>query len=184
MRPLFWTVVGAALLLYGVILFWSLPQISADAGGLAAFDLRPVGYDRDEAKAFLTALSPAGRDFYLSVQHRLDLVFPPLMALALGWATLLLAPPPWRKARWLLAAPAGLGAVLDLLENRAVAALLATPPDALTAEAVARASPVVAGQGRAQHAGDAAPRPSRPPLAAAPPAGTPHLKPVGLTPWL
>lgn len=88
MRALYWSVLAAALLLYAVILLWSLPTISATAGGLATFDTRPAGYGFAEARTFLAALTPAGRDLYLSVQHRLDLVFPPLMALALAWSTL------------------------------------------------------------------------------------------------
>jgi hypothetical protein len=100
--------------------------------------MRPGGYGVDEARAFLTALSAEGREFYLRVQHRLDLVYPPLMALATGWALVRLAPGggAWR----LMALVPVLGMVFDWLENAAVARMLAAGPEGLTAEMVARAS--------------------------------------------
>jgi hypothetical protein len=129
-RPRFWAVVAATLAVYAAMVLWSIPRIEAAAGGLPVFDLRPGGYGFDEARAFLTALSAEGRDFYLRVQHRLDLIYPPLMALATGWALLLLAP---GGGAWRLVALVPLpGMVFDWLENAAVARMLTAGPEALT----------------------------------------------------
>lgn len=61
----------------------TLPKISAAAEGLLPFDLRATGYSEAEAQAFLTALSPEGRALYQGTQHRLDTLYPPLLALVL-----------------------------------------------------------------------------------------------------
>ena len=137
-RVLFWAVVVATFGVYAVMLTWSLPKISAEAAGLPAFDMRPSGYGHTEATTFLRALTPTGANFYLKVQHRLDLAYPALLAIASGWAMLRLAPPwRWRSALLLVPIP---GMVFDYLENRAVAAMLAAGADGLTLEMAARAS--------------------------------------------
>ncbi len=61
---------------YLVMVLWSLPQLRA--AGLVPFDLRLCGYSPVEARAYLEALGPDQRAFYVGVQHRLDLVFPGL----------------------------------------------------------------------------------------------------------
>lgn len=135
---LFWAVVAATLAIYAVMLGWSLPAISDAAGGRAVFDMLPAGYSYAEAEAFLAALSPEGADFYLHVQHRLDLIYPALLAISTGWAMVRLAPRwRWRAALLLVPIP---GMVFDYLENRAVAAMLAAGADGLTPEMVAQAS--------------------------------------------
>ena len=137
-RLTFWAVVAAALAVYAAMVLWSIPRIQAEAGGLPVFDMRPGGYGIEEARAFLTALSDEGRDFYLRVQHRLDLIYPALLALATGWALLRLAPGggAWR----LLALVPVPGMVFDWLENGAVARMLTAGPEGLTAAMVERAS--------------------------------------------
>lgn len=140
MRTLFWLILAAALGLYAVMLVWSIPMISSAAGGQPIFDMRPAGYDFEAARSFLSALTPEGRRLYLGLQHRLDSVYPPLVALAIGWASVRLAPPSWRRAWPALVAPAALAAIFDLLENAAVTGLLTAPLDTMTPAAVARAS--------------------------------------------
>jgi hypothetical protein len=135
--PVFWLTLVATLAVYLVIVLWSLPRISAAAGGLVPFDLRPSGYGLDEARAFLTALSETGRGWYLGTQHRLDLAFPLLLALSfvLGFTLVFRGPLLW------LSIAVALGAMAcDLMENHAVAGLLRTDPAALDAAAVAAAS--------------------------------------------
>ena len=139
-RRIFWLVVAATLLVYGAMLAWSIPTVSDAAGGLPILDMRPGGYDLAEAQAFLSALSPEGKAFYLGVQQRLDLAYPALLALATGWAILILAPSAWGRLRFALVLPAIAGMVFDYLENRAIAALLRAGPEAITPELVARAS--------------------------------------------
>ena len=137
-RRLFWAVVLATLAVYAVMLGWSILAISDAAGGRAVFDMLPAGYSYAEAQAFLAALSPDGADFYLRVQHRLDLIYPALLAISTGWAMVRLAPR-WRWRLALLLAPIP-GMVFDYLENRAVAAMLSAGADGLTPEMVAQAS--------------------------------------------
>jgi hypothetical protein len=138
-RRAFWALAAVTLVLYGVILFWSLPHIAAEAGGLKPFDVRPAGYSEAEARAFLAALSAGGRDFYLNVQHRLDFVYPILVALTFAWAFVLLFPrqPLWR---WLLIAAAVAGAAFDEYENHLVSGLLLAAPADVTAADIAAAS--------------------------------------------
>ena len=137
-RLLFWAVVLATLAVYAVMLGWSIPAISDAAGGRAVFDMLPAGYSYAEAQAFLADLSPEGANFYLRVQHRLDLIYPALLAISTGWAMVRLAPH-WRWRPALLLAPIP-GMVFDYLENRAVAVMLLAGADGLTPEMVAQAS--------------------------------------------
>jgi len=136
----YWLLLVVAMAFYFTMVLWSLPKISAAAGGLLPFDLRPGGYGHDEARAFLAALDPMASRFYLTVQHRLDLIYPPLLALVLGialWALLGRAP------RWLkllaMAAPA-LGMFFDWLENQRVAGMLRAGAEGVTRDMVAEAS--------------------------------------------
>jgi hypothetical protein len=137
-RVLFWSTVVATLGVYAAMVFWSIPLISADAGGRAIFDMRPGGYTLSEAEAFLGALSGEGADFYRRVQHRLDLVYPALLMITSGWAMVRLVPRwRWRLVLFLVPVP---GMVFDYLENRAVAGMLAAGTDGLSPEMVNQAS--------------------------------------------
>ncbi|MFT4514143.1 MAG: hypothetical protein ACI91B_002851 [Planctomycetota bacterium] len=98
----FWVLFMLAMAVYAAMVSWALPTVSAAAGGLAVFDLRPsvfdlrpTGYSLVEAKQFLAALTPEGRAFYLQVQQPLDLFYPPLITatLFLGIGLLITAPP-------------------------------------------------------------------------------------------
>ena len=119
---LFWVLLGLTAIVYLVIVLWSLPIITRDAGGLTPFDLRPLGYDVDDAVAFLSALGETGLAQYQGAQRILDTIYPALMA-----ATLVLAFA--RLFRWRTALAFGvvtvLAAVFDYRENIAVADLLA-----------------------------------------------------------
>ncbi len=119
-----WIVFAAAVAVYLVMVLWSLPFIAAEAKGEVPFDLRPMGYNLNEANAFLSALSARGREFYHSVQHRLDLAYPALLALALGIGSGLTAPRTWRSARWLLVLLPLIGMAADYRENALVSDLL------------------------------------------------------------
>lgn len=137
---LFWLVVAITLAVYGVMIFWSIPKISAQAGGLAVFDMRPGGYSFDEARAFLAALSPEGTAFYTDVQHRLDTAYPALLALMLAWSILRLTPASWGLWRWLLAATALPGMAFDYWENLNVSEMLKLGADGITPRMVEAAS--------------------------------------------
>jgi hypothetical protein len=95
-------------------LVWAHFAAQVAVGDLPPFDLRLYGYE--EAKAYLAGLSDAARAVYLGPLQRADLAL--MISLTL---TLLL--PVWRKG-WLWCLPAMGYLVFDVLENRAVAALL------------------------------------------------------------
>ena len=136
----FWLLLVATLAVYGTMLVWSLPVVAQAAGGLTPFDMRPGGYTFDDAKAFLTALTPDGAAFYRDVQQRLDLFYPGLLAATLFFAIGWLTPARWGVWRWLLALTAIPGAAFDYLENHAVAGMLALGAGGITPEIVATAS--------------------------------------------
>ena len=137
---LFWLLVAATGAVYAAMAVWSLPRISDAAGGLMPFDLRPLGYTEGEAREFVRRLSDEGRAFYLTVQHRLDLAFPALLAATLVWTAFRLPPPGWRAVRWVLVIAAAAGMVADYVENHAVASMLAAEPDAVTPDQIATSS--------------------------------------------
>ncbi|SMX24169.1 hypothetical protein [Boseongicola aestuarii] len=131
---------AATLVIYLVMVLWSLPRIAEGAGGLIPFDLRPGGYSVDEARAFLAAIDAETTVFYLTTQHRIDLLYPALLAASLA-AGLIWS---WRRGpRWLVGGfilLGVLGAVADYTENARVAVMLRAGPDALTVEMVDAAS--------------------------------------------
>ena len=136
----FWLLFAVTMAVYATILLWSLPIVAAAAGGQVPFDMRPGGYSFAEARAFLIALSEEGRDFYVTVQHRLDLAYPALIAATLFFAIAALVPARARPGRWWVAAPALVIAAFDYAENSAVAAMLAAGPAGLSPDLVAQAS--------------------------------------------
>jgi len=133
---LYWVLVAVTLAVYLAMLIWTLPAISAAAGGLAPFDLRPTGYSFEDAQAFLVALPSDSVKFYQNTQHRLDAIFPALVGavLAIGLWQLSRA---WSvKVRLLLVMFPLAGAVSDYLENSAVAKMLVAGGDLITPEMV------------------------------------------------
>ncbi|MCA8869433.1 MAG: hypothetical protein KDA67_12335 [Rhodobacteraceae bacterium] len=137
---LYWLIFALTLGVYLVMVLWSLPHIAGLAGGLTPFDMRLGGYSLAEAKSFLAALPPEGVDFYLNVQHLLDMAYPAMLAVVLGIGALGLAT---GRAVWigvLAAIAAMIGAAFDYLENAAVKGLLLVGADEVTANAVEQAS--------------------------------------------
>ncbi|MEE9426865.1 MAG: hypothetical protein V3V25_01835 [Paracoccaceae bacterium] len=119
---------------------WSVPQISTAASGLAAFDMRPLGYSETAAREFLAALNEQGRDFYLNIQHRIDLVFIGLLALTLGIAIYFLFPTAPGIVNAMLILLPFMAALFDYVENSRVAVLLTSNLESITAQQIAAAS--------------------------------------------
>jgi hypothetical protein len=134
-----WLVIAllvASGVLWAVLFFVTLPHLRHLAGGAAPFDVRPSGYDYEEAHAFLAAIGAQGRAYYLNPELLLDTFFPPLYAvsraLALWWLTMpgrlrdgaILSG--WRRT--LIALPV-VEAILDWGENACIAAMVWTWPD-------------------------------------------------------
>lgn len=139
-RIFFWGLVGLTLAVYAAMLGWSLPAVSAAASGLAPFDMRPGGYSFADAVTFLNALSEEGAAFYRNVQQRLDIAYPGLLALTLGWSIFAAAPRNLGSWRWLAGLVALPVAVFDYLENHAVAAMIEAGASGITPELVAEAA--------------------------------------------
>ena len=123
----FWVLFTATALVYAVMVLWSLPKISAMAGGLAPFDMRPTGYSLDEATVFLEALTDEGRAFYLSTQHWLDTLYPPLLALTLAIGLRMMSPVQSPAINLSLGVIPILAMLADLFENMWVRFLLRAP---------------------------------------------------------
>ncbi len=123
--------------IYVTMITWTLPTIQAAAGGLPAFDMRPGGYDFAAAQTFLTALSQDGRDLYLGAQHRLDLIYPGLLALTLILGLRLVWAP---RLATQFSIAACVAAVADYTENMLVGRMLRQTVDAVTPDMVASAN--------------------------------------------
>lgn len=137
LKRVFWAVFAVTMLVYLVMVLWSLPIISGDADGMLPFDLRPGGYSTEDARMFLSALGETGRVQYLGWQHTLDAFYPGLMALSLVLANFLLFPKKWAAGISIIAV---LAAVFDWSENLAVADLLRLGAVHIDDEAVSFAS--------------------------------------------
>ncbi|MBL4766770.1 MAG: hypothetical protein JKY94_03520 [Rhodobacteraceae bacterium] len=118
----YWIVFAVTMAIYLTMLTWTLPAISADAAGLVPFDMRPFGYTPDEARSFLAALGDRGRALYLGPQHRLDLLYPVLLAIVLAGAVAGLIAD--RRLRVLLYLAILGGMFSDYTENTFVALML------------------------------------------------------------
>lgn len=137
LKRAFRAVFALMLLVYLTMVLWSLPIILSDANGLMPFDLSPSGYTTEEARAFLSALSKDGQAHYLGVQHKLDTLYPGLMALSLILAYHLLFAKTWAVG---FSALAVLAAVFDWSENSAVADLLRLGAEGIDEEVVSVAA--------------------------------------------
>ncbi|MEQ9694723.1 hypothetical protein [Shimia sp. SDUM112013] len=137
MRRVFWFSLTGALGIYLVMVFWAIPYIAQEAGGQVPFDMRPMGYGLEEARRFLGDLSPAGRDFYLHTQLRLDIFYPAALGLALILGLQMLLPRPWATVFGVVALMA---TAADYFENFLVAGMLHTPVAELDAATVQVAS--------------------------------------------
>ena len=71
-----------AAVVYSIIVTVTLTRLEA-ISGLSPFDMRPLGYDTEQAMVLLEALGEEGRAYYLNRQIILDTFYPALLALAL-----------------------------------------------------------------------------------------------------
>jgi hypothetical protein len=76
-----------AIGIYGFMINVTLPHIQ-EISQLVPFDMRPLGYSKQEAEQLLAALELTGRTYYLTHQIPLDLIYPALLALTLACANL------------------------------------------------------------------------------------------------
>jgi hypothetical protein len=139
-RILYGVLLGITLLVYAVMILWSLPTVAQAAGGLPPFDMRPGGYSLEDARLFLNQLSSEGAAFYQAVQLRLDAVYPPLISLTLFFSLASLLPNQLGVWRWVLPAPVLAITAFDYLENASIASMISAGPLGLTTEIVNAAS--------------------------------------------
>ena len=134
-----WAITAAAVVVYVIMVTVTLPHLASLAGGVAMFDLRPLGYDFAVAQDVLARLGADGAAYYDNVQHRLDSTFALLFCLTLIFWMIAAA------RRWqghglplgsavlaAILATAVIASAADLGENAAVSAMLAAGSQALT----------------------------------------------------
>ncbi len=134
---LYWVLFALMMTIYLVMILWSLPKISAIAGGLAPFDMRPSGYSFEDARAIFSAISAEGREFYLNIQQSLDTIYPALVGIVLVGGLIGLDRGGWG---WVLSLFAIAGSLFDYIENASVRLMLLTDLESITEEMVADAS--------------------------------------------
>jgi len=116
---------------YGVMMFVTIPQVMAGAGGTEIFDMRPLGYTYDEALSILASMTETAKEYYRQVQIPLDFIYPALMgffgAFTFAWMRKTVKIP-----RITLLIPLAAGA-FDYLENLGILRLLSghTKPAAI-----------------------------------------------------
>ena len=71
-----------AIVVYFIMLLYTIPQVSAYAQGIAIFDILPSGYSFEYAIKLLDALGSEGREVYLYRQLPLDFIYPGLFAIS------------------------------------------------------------------------------------------------------
>lgn len=78
-----------AVIVYFIMLLYTIPQVSAYAPGINLFDLSPSGYSFEYAIKLIDTLGSDGRALYLYRQLPLDFIYPGLFAvscsLLLSW---------------------------------------------------------------------------------------------------
>ena len=78
-----------AMVIYALMLLYTIPQVEQYSAGMKLFDISPFGYSYQYAIGLLSALGSTGRATYLYRQLPLDFVYPGLFAvsfcLLLSW---------------------------------------------------------------------------------------------------
>jgi len=70
----------ATMLVYLIILFYTIPSVIDQAPDMKLFDMSPGGYSQTYAEELLLAIGPAGREAYLKRQLPIDFIYPGLFA--------------------------------------------------------------------------------------------------------
>jgi hypothetical protein len=65
-----------AMIIYTVMITYTLPQIKLESGGLEVFDMRPTGYTVEEGKLILDNITEKGLFIYRYIQLPLDFLYP------------------------------------------------------------------------------------------------------------
>lgn len=120
-----------AMVVYAIMLLYSIPQVGQYAPKMKLFDLLPTGYSFEYANELLHILGVKGRDLYLYQQLPMDFIYPGLFAVS---CCLLLS---WlfekslnsdSKMFYLCFVPVAAG-FFDYLENFGIVRMLMSYPD-------------------------------------------------------
>jgi len=120
---------GIGALIYVLMISVTLAQIEV-VSGQVPFDMRPLGYNPQDAAALLEGLGDAGRRYYLSRQIPLDTAYPAVLALFL--VSLMHWFGQWMPTRHLIriGITISIGAALcDYSENLGIIAMIMRWPD-------------------------------------------------------
>lgn len=111
---------------FAIMLLITLPALESFSQGLKIFDVMPTGYDHEYASKLLEALGGPGRDYYLSVQLPLDLLYPLLYALANSFLFLYLIKKMELASKWfsIIYVLPLVAACFDYMENGCIAWML------------------------------------------------------------
>ena len=116
---------------YLIIIFYSIPKVTAQAPEMKLFDMSPGGYDSIYAKELLKSIGPVGRKVYLTRQLPIDFIYPGLFAVTY---TLMLV---WlfgkrfdsKSKIFLLALIPALAGLFDYFENVGIILMLRSWPN-------------------------------------------------------
>ena len=122
---------------YALLIWQGVTHLGADP---RPFDLRPFGYDHEDAVAYIAALPEGAVDFYTITLRALDTVFPVLFGIWLGAMTWRFSRGVHHWSRLMLLLPAAAYAMMDLAENALVARILTAPDGMPDPALVERAS--------------------------------------------
>ncbi len=120
-----------ANIIYALMVFVTIPKVSAFGDGLKVLDMVPTGYDFDYVKSLFDNLGEEGRAVYLKQQIPLDLIYPFLYAISnLLLLAYLLKKSGIQKTRFyfLCLIPVA-GRIFDYLENFGTIGLLTKYPE-------------------------------------------------------
>ncbi|WP_298260382.1 hypothetical protein [uncultured Litoreibacter sp.] len=120
LNALLWALAALAAALYGALAYGSFVTMPSLAGGILGFDMRPFGMSGARGGIYLSAMTEAGRDYYVNWLKPVDTVFIGTLTTLL----LLLAFKLRRWRGWLIAVSASAYAAFDLLENLLVSSLI------------------------------------------------------------
>lgn len=120
-----------AMIIYVLMLSYTIPAVEEYSNGKKLFDLSPGGYSYEYARELLTVLGENGRDLYLYNQLPLDFLYPGLFAIScsllLSWLLLKIKEPNSRLFYFCLI-PVAAGA-FDYAENILIVSMIAGFPD-------------------------------------------------------
>lgn len=125
-----------AIIVYVLMLSYTIPSVEKYSNGMKLFDLSPGGYTYEYAKELLVNMGNGGRDLYLYNQLPLDFLYPALFAIScsllLSWLFLKIKSPS-SKLFYFCLVPVAAG-VFDYIENIMIISLLTGYPDISSAQ--------------------------------------------------